>query len=199
MIANHPPPATLPSYDLQPHPDVDPPVPGHPCRFSPAKVTPHSSKNFTGQTGPAYPAPSAPPPSEEQMAAFLHHNGPLTHGIASSVFALRIPGCEKDQSCFITKNMCAKLDPALPIDHAITIVGYGTAGPGDPVAPGEDYWLIKNSWSAAFGNAGFIKVARGVGCAHVDGSTGALFTYGDASGYYEQVEGGGNEAEEVWI
>jgi len=41
-------------------------------------------------------------------------------------------------------------------DHAIAVVGYGTED-------GQDYWLIKNSWSADWGEKGFIKLKRGVG------------------------------------
>merc|ERR1719242_2156218 len=41
-------------------------------------------------------------------------------------------------------------------DHAVTVVGYGTAN-------GEDYWLIKNSWGTGWGEAGFIRLKRGVG------------------------------------
>ena len=41
-------------------------------------------------------------------------------------------------------------------DHAVTVVGYGTAD-------GEDFWLIKNSWGPAWGEAGFIRMRRGSG------------------------------------
>ena len=42
------------------------------------------------------------------------------------------------------------------LDHAITVVGYGTEN-------GQDYWLIKNSWGADWGEKGFIRLKRGVG------------------------------------
>merc|ERR1719422_551498 len=42
------------------------------------------------------------------------------------------------------------------LDHAITVVGYGTEN-------GQDYWLIKNSWGSDWGENGFIKLKRGVG------------------------------------
>ena len=35
------------------------------------------------------------------------------------------------------------------IDHAVVLVGYG---------PG--YWLVRNSWSASWGEAGYIKLYR---------------------------------------
>lgn len=42
------------------------------------------------------------------------------------------------------------------INHAVTIVGYGTEN-------GKDYWLIKNSWGTWWGDSGFFKVIRSRG------------------------------------
>ena len=73
-------------------------------------------------------------------------------------------------------------DPSIkgkPIDHSVTLVGFGTD------ATHGDYWQVKNSWSTKFGNQGFIKVARGVSCARID-CCGNTYTYGDPANYYEE-------------
>ena len=46
-----------------------------------------------------------------------------------------------------------KTDPEL--DHLVQLVGYGT----DPES-GGDYWLVRNSWTPLWGEAGYIRLAR---------------------------------------
>ncbi|XP_031481829.1 ervatamin-B-like [Nymphaea colorata] len=43
------------------------------------------------------------------------------------------------------------------LNHAVTIVGYGTT------VEGSNYWLVKNSWGTEWGEEGYIKMARDVG------------------------------------
>ncbi|RWR83320.1 senescence-specific cysteine protease SAG39-like protein [Cinnamomum micranthum f. kanehirae] len=45
-------------------------------------------------------------------------------------------------------------DCGTDLDHAVTVVGYGTTDDG------TKYWLVKNSWGTGWGEEGYIKMKR---------------------------------------
>merc|ERR1719242_42133 len=53
------------------------------------------------------------------------------------------------------------------LDHGVVAVGYGTSG-------GEDYWLVRNSWGAGWGEAGYIRLCKDCGKNNGAGQCGIL-------------------------
>ena len=63
---------------------------------------------------------------------------------------------EADQQCFQFYSGGILSDPSCgtQLDHGVLVVGYGTEG-------GKDFWIVKNSWGARWGESGYIRLIRG--------------------------------------
>jgi C1A family cysteine protease len=53
------------------------------------------------------------------------------------------------------------------LDHGVLAVGYGSDSDGD-------YYIVKNSWSASWGDKGYIRLGRGSQYNNGDGQCGML-------------------------
>lgn len=75
--------------------------------------------------------------------------GPLTVGIDASSFQLThyASGVFDPDSC------------GTQLNHAVLIVGHGY-----DERTGKPYWRVKNSWGDRWGEAGYIRIARGRNC-----------------------------------
>lgn len=87
----------------------------------------------------------APNDEESLLSAVARHPVSIAIHADTETFQFYSSGVFYDELCD---------DSAETLDHAMTIVGYG-------VEDGKQYWLVRNSWSEDWGEAGYVKIARG--------------------------------------
>jgi len=87
-----------------------------------------------------------PQGDEQALMEALAVNGPVSVAIdvTENNFMLYKEGVFTDTSC---KNTADDLN------HGVLVVGYGTD-------EGQDFWIVKNSWSSKWGESGYIRMAR---------------------------------------
>ncbi|XP_048545627.1 ervatamin-C-like [Triticum urartu] len=91
-------------------------------------------------------------PRDEIALMWAVFKRPVTVGVdANSTAFIQYRGGLFDGPCNTT------------LGHAMTLVGYGTTGHSDPYGEpeGVDFWLLKNTWSTAWGEAGYMRLRRG--------------------------------------
>ncbi|XP_043278575.1 digestive cysteine proteinase 1 isoform X2 [Venturia canescens] len=86
------------------------------------------------------------PGSADAMKLAMVQHGPISVAIDAShkTFSFYSKGIYYDEACGNREEN---------LDHAVLAVGYGTLD-------GQDYWLVKNSWSNYWGNDGYILMAQ---------------------------------------
>jgi len=103
------------------------------CHFNPRTV---------GETDKGY--VDVPQGDEDALKKAVASVGPVSVAIDASheTFQFYSHGVYDEPDC----------DPE-GLDHGVLVVGYGTED-------GQDYWLVKNSWSEKWGDQGYIKMSR---------------------------------------
>lgn len=90
--------------------------------------------------------------SSDEIAAQLATRGPLS----IAVNAAGLQQYKRGVAC----PLAALCDPTQP-NHAMTLVGWGVDG-------GQEYWKVKNSWGAAFGEDGYVRYCKGKGACGIN-------------------------------
>ncbi|XP_053497664.1 procathepsin L isoform X3 [Ictalurus furcatus] len=103
------------------------------CRYSPQ-----------GRAGSCSSFQILPQVNESVLLNTVALIGPVSVGINA-----KLASFHRYRSGIYTDPLC---DPRT-VNHAVLVVGYGTEG-------GQDYWLVKNSWGTAWGEKGYVRMAR---------------------------------------
>jgi C1A family cysteine protease len=94
------------------------------------------------------------PVDEDEIKEFLYETGPLAIALNADPLQTYTGGVLD-----LTSARC----PTSGINHAVTLVGYGTDS-----SSGLKYWLVKNSWGKSWGESGYFRIRRGNGTCGVN-------------------------------
>lgn len=82
-----------------------------------------------------------------------YNESQLMAAIAKGTTAVTIDA-ESTVFYYYTSGVINSSECGTKLDHAVAAVGYGTT------SDGQDYYLVRNSWSTSWGDNGYFKVAR---------------------------------------
>jgi cathepsin F len=85
--------------------------------------------------------------NEETMKNYVYSNGPLAVVFNANMLQYYKGGVITSGSATCSHGI---------LNHAVLIVGYGSSN-------GQNYWIVKNSYGADWGENGYFKIARGFG------------------------------------
>ena len=104
-------------------------------------------RNSTARAAAFHGWANVPSMNETAVKEALYSRGPLSVVLDASHDSFRFysSGVYAEPDCYYEDNK---------LDHAVLLVGYGTS------ETEGDYWLIRNSWSDMWGDAGYMKVTR---------------------------------------
>ncbi|CAN4115130.1 unnamed protein product [Withania somnifera] len=77
----------------------------------------------------------------------------LQKAVASQPVSVAVEGGGRDFQLYKSGIFTGKCGAA--VDHGVVAVGYGTEN-------GKDYWIVRNSWGASWGEKGYIRMERNV-------------------------------------
>ena len=89
----------------------------------------------------------------------------MMKALAMQPVSIAIEADQKDFQLYKSGVFTGKCGSTL--DHGVLAVGYGKLD-------GEEYYLVKNSWSTSWGNGGYIMLGRGPQYNAGDGQCGML-------------------------
>jgi len=104
-------------------------------------------KNYTCLSG----GPRGLPADEVKLQAYIYQNGPVSIALDAGLLQFYWGGIVDP---FFPNLEC---DPN-SLDHALLIVGWGQER--NWIGEMTPYWIVKNSWSDSWGEAGYFLIAR---------------------------------------